>query len=81
MLLTQYIRRRCGPRFRTTSLPGSDEREDEADDARERLKRIGLDPQKYFETDTRPRFLQSGARPVLLHGDVVVRSLNLSLAG
>ena len=49
MLLTQYIRQRCGLQVRTTSLPGTDERENEADDAWERLKRLGLKPQDYFE--------------------------------
>lgn len=49
MLLTQYIRQRCGLHVRTTSLPGTDERENEADDAWERLKRLGLDARHYFE--------------------------------
>jgi hypothetical protein len=49
MLLTQYIRERCGLQVRTTSLPGTDERENEADDAWERLKRLGFDPKGYFE--------------------------------
>ena len=47
-LLTQYIRNRCGFQVRTTSLPGTDERENEADDAWERLKRLGFDPRQYF---------------------------------
>ncbi len=49
MLLTQYIRKGCGLQVRTTSLPGTDERENEADDAWERLKRLGLKPEDYFE--------------------------------
>jgi hypothetical protein len=42
---------RCGRQTRNTSLPGTDERENEADDAWERLKRLGLEPQDYFTTD------------------------------
>ena len=48
MLLTQHIRKRCGLQVRTTSLPGTDERENEADDAWERLKSLG--PRDYFES-------------------------------
>ena len=51
MLLTQYIRKRCGLQVRTTSLPGTNERENEADDAWERLKRLGLIPRDYFPSD------------------------------
>jgi hypothetical protein len=46
--VAQYIRTRCGFEVRETSLPGSDERGHEEDDAWERLKRLGLDPEKYF---------------------------------
>ncbi len=45
----QIVRTRCGLQIRYTSLPGTDEREDEADDAWERLKRLGLEPRDYFE--------------------------------
>ncbi len=47
--LQQYIRKRCGFQIRNSSVPGTDEREDEQDDAWERLKRLGLNPQDYFE--------------------------------
>jgi len=46
--LAQHIRTRCGLTVRDSSLPGTDEREDEEDDAWERLKRLGLNPQEYF---------------------------------
>jgi hypothetical protein len=51
-LLTQYIRTRCGLQIRTTSLPGTDERENEADDAWERVNRLGLSPADYFPPET-----------------------------
>ncbi len=51
MLLTQYIRKRCDLQVRTTSLPGTDERENEADDAWERLQRLELKPRDYFPAD------------------------------
>ena len=51
-LLTQYIRTRCGLQIRTTSLPGTDERENEADDAWERVKRLGLNADDYFPPTT-----------------------------
>ena len=51
-LLTQYIRTRCGLQIRTTSLPGTDERENEADDAWERVKRLGLNADDYFPPAT-----------------------------
>jgi hypothetical protein len=44
----QHIRTRCGLLVRETSLPGTDERGDEEDDAWERLKRLGLTPEEYF---------------------------------
>jgi hypothetical protein len=46
--LPQHIRTRCGFKIRNTSLPGTDEREDEADDAWQILKGFGLNPQDYF---------------------------------
>jgi hypothetical protein len=49
MILTQYIRKRCGFGPRTSSLPGTDQRYREEDDAWERLKRMGLNPKDYFE--------------------------------
>ena len=48
--IPQYIRTRCGFLKRNTSLPGTDERGNEEDDAWERLKKLGLDPRGYFET-------------------------------
>ncbi len=42
----------CGFLVRNTSLPGSDERYREEDDAWERLKRLGLNPQDYFPPDS-----------------------------
>lgn len=47
--LAQCMRTRCGFKPRNSSLPGTDEREDEAGDAWERLKRLGLDPEDYFD--------------------------------
>lgn len=47
--IPQYIRTRCGFLKRNTSLPGTDERGNEEDDAQERLKRLGLNPDAYFE--------------------------------
>ena len=46
--LAQYMRTRCGFKPRNSSLPGTDEREDEEDDAWEILNRLGLNPQDYF---------------------------------
>ena len=46
--LAQYMRTRCGFKPRNSSLPGTDEREDEEDDAWEILKGLGLSPQDYF---------------------------------
>ena len=46
--LAQYIRTRCGFQIRNTSLPGTDERDNEEDDAWERLKRVGVNPEGYF---------------------------------
>jgi hypothetical protein len=47
--LPQYIRTRCGWQVRQTSLPNTAERDSEEDDAWERLRRLGLEPEKYFE--------------------------------
>jgi len=49
--LGQYIRTRCGLMVRETSLPGTDERGNEEDDAWERLKRLGLNPEEYFPAE------------------------------
>ena len=49
--LAQYIRSRAGFQIRNTSLPGTDERGNEEDDAWERLKRLGHNPQEYFPPD------------------------------
>ncbi len=49
--LVQFIRTLCGFQVRNTSLPGTDERGDEEDDAWERLKRLGLKPEDYFPAD------------------------------
>jgi hypothetical protein len=45
----QYIRTRCGWQVRQTSLPNTPERDSEEDDAWERLRQLGLEPEKYFE--------------------------------
>jgi hypothetical protein len=47
----QFIRTRCGFEIRNTSLPDTPEREREEDDAWDRLRRLGLDPQSYFAPD------------------------------
>jgi hypothetical protein len=49
--LAQYIRSKCGFQSRNTSLPGTDERGAEEDDAWERLKRLGLKPEEYFPSE------------------------------
>jgi hypothetical protein len=49
--IPQYIRRR-GFQTRQTSLPGTDERGDEEDDAWDGLVRLGLNPQDYFPPET-----------------------------
>lgn len=46
--IPQYIRTRCGFDVRWTSLPNTEERDHEEDDAWERLKRLGLKPEDYF---------------------------------
>ncbi|MBA3973778.1 MAG: hypothetical protein C0504_06120 [Candidatus Solibacter sp.] len=45
----QYIRSRAGLQIRNTSLPGTAEREDEEDDAWNRLRQLNLDPTAFFE--------------------------------
>jgi hypothetical protein len=50
--LAQYMRTRCGFLLRNSSLPGTDERGEEEDDAWERLKALGLIPQDYFPVDS-----------------------------
>ncbi len=47
--IPQYIRTRLGFTVRETSLPGTEDRDREEDEAWERLRRLGLDPEKYFE--------------------------------
>ncbi len=48
----QYIRTRCEFPVRWSSLPGTQEREQEEDEAWQRLKRLGLKPQEYFPEET-----------------------------
>jgi hypothetical protein len=45
----QYIRTRCGWQVRQTSLTNTPERDSEEDDAWERLRQLGLEPERYFE--------------------------------
>ena len=47
----QYVRTQCGFEVRNTSLPNTPEREQEEDDAWDRLRRLGLDPQGFFPQD------------------------------
>jgi hypothetical protein len=49
--IPQYVRTRCGFKVRNTSLPNTDERGDEEDDAWEVLKGLGLNPEEYFPAD------------------------------
>ncbi len=44
----QYVRTRCEFPVRWSSMLGSEARENEADEAWERLKRLGLMPEEYF---------------------------------
>lgn len=44
----QYVRTRCELPVRWSSALGSEARENEADEAWERLKRLGLKPEEYF---------------------------------
>ena len=46
--IPQFVRTRCGFQRRNTSLPGTDERGDEEDDAWERLRLLVLKPEDYF---------------------------------
>ena len=46
--LPQYIRTKCGCEVRNTSLPNTEERDHEEEDAWDRLRRLGVDPQAYF---------------------------------
>jgi hypothetical protein len=50
----QYVRTRCGFQVRPTSLPNTEERDREVDDAWERLRRLGLKPEEYFPPDLSP---------------------------
>jgi hypothetical protein len=47
----QYIRTRCGWQVRQTSLPNTPERDSVEDDAWERLRQLGLEPERYFPPD------------------------------
>jgi hypothetical protein len=49
--LPQYVRTRCGFQIRNTSLPNTPERMQEEDDAWDRLRRLGLEPQGFFPQD------------------------------
>ncbi len=49
--LPQYVRTRCGFEVRNTSLPNTPERVQEEDDAWDRLRRLGLEPQGFFPWD------------------------------
>ena len=46
--IPQFVRTRCGFAVRQTSLPNTDGRDREEDDAWERLQRLGLNPKDYF---------------------------------
>ncbi len=45
----QFIRTLLGLEVRFSSMPESDERVREEDDAWQRIQRLGLDPEDYFE--------------------------------
>lgn len=47
--LPQYVRTMCDLAVRDTSLPNTEDRDREEDDAWDRLRRMGLNPQDYFE--------------------------------
>ena len=49
--LPAYVRTRCGFEVRNTSLPNTPERVQEEDDAWDRLRRLGLEPQGFFPWD------------------------------
>jgi hypothetical protein len=46
--IPQYVRTRCGLEVRWASQPKTSSRDHEEDDAWDRLKRLGLDPEQYF---------------------------------
>ncbi|MGB9619281.1 MAG: hypothetical protein ACPL7K_02590 [Armatimonadota bacterium] len=50
--IPQYIRTQCGFQVRWSSLPNTEEREREEDDAWERLQRLGLNPGEFFCEDS-----------------------------
>jgi len=54
LTVPQYIRTRCGFLVRFTSLPNTEERDREEDDAWDRLRRLGLKPEEYFPPDPLP---------------------------
>ena len=49
--LAQFVRTRCGWLVRQTSLPNTEGRYREEDDAWERLQRLGLEPKNFFPQD------------------------------
>ncbi len=49
--MPQYIRTRLGFTVRETSMPKTEDRDREEDEAWERLRRLGLEPEKYFEDE------------------------------
>ena len=49
--LAQFVRVACGWLVRQTSLPNTESRYREEDDAWERLKRLGLEPKNFFPQD------------------------------
>jgi hypothetical protein len=48
-LFLQHIRTWCGWQVRQTSLPNTPKRDSEEDNAWERLRQLGQEPEKYFE--------------------------------
>jgi hypothetical protein len=46
--ISRYIRTRCGFLVRWSSLPNTENRDREEDDAWERLQQLGLHPEEYF---------------------------------
>ena len=46
--IPQFVRTRCGFEVRQTSLPNTEERDREEDNAWDRLRRLGLEPKDYF---------------------------------
>ena len=49
--IPQYVRTQCGLEVRWASQPKTSARDHEEDDAWERLKRLGLDPEQYFPAE------------------------------